>query len=77
MEWFYGPKGLRFFGDRIAVRRGVRAWDLYDAANDSELYHEWAMASCHRTSDRPLAAVLAGYHRAPARAGRQDHRVRR
>jgi len=33
----------------------VRAWDLYDAANDIDLYHEWAMAIVHGRSDRPAS----------------------
>ena len=51
MEWFYGPKGLRF--SEIGCRPpGVRAWDLYNAANEIDLYHEWAMAIVHGRSDR-------------------------
>lgn len=47
MEWFYGPKGLKF--SEIGVRPpGVGQWDLYSAANDLDLYREWAMAICHR-----------------------------
>ena len=45
MEWFAGPKGLRF--SEIGCRPpGVGAWDLYAAANDIDIYHEWAMAVC-------------------------------
>ena len=51
MEWFYGPKGLRF--SEIGCRPpGVRAWDLYGAGNDLDLYHEWAMAIVHGHGDR-------------------------
>ena len=43
MEWFYGPKGLRF--SEIGCRPpGVRMWDLYAAANGIDIYHEWALA---------------------------------
>lgn len=50
MEWFFGPKGLKF--SEIGCRPpGVRAWDLYNVANDLDLYHEWAMAICHGTND--------------------------
>jgi len=43
MEWFAGPKGLKF--SEIGCRPpGVRAWDLYGAANDFDIYKEWAMA---------------------------------
>lgn len=43
MEWFAGPKGLRF--SEIACRPpGVGAWDLYSVGNDLDLYKEWASA---------------------------------
>ncbi len=43
MEWFYGPKGLKF--SEIGCRPpGVGAWDLYSAANDFDLFAEWASA---------------------------------
>jgi hypothetical protein len=46
MEWFFGPKGLKF--SEIACRPpGVGAWDLYCAANDMDVYREWANAICH------------------------------
>jgi formate-dependent phosphoribosylglycinamide formyltransferase (GAR transformylase) len=46
MEWFYGPKGLKF--SEVGCRPpGVRTWDLYCAANDVDLYQEWAMAIVH------------------------------
>jgi formate-dependent phosphoribosylglycinamide formyltransferase (GAR transformylase) len=46
MEWFFGPKGLRF--SEIGCRPpGVGAWDLYSAANDMDLYREWAHAIVH------------------------------
>ncbi len=51
MEWFFGPKGLKF--SEIGCRPpGVRAWDLYNVGNDIDLYHEWAMAVCHGGQDR-------------------------
>jgi len=41
MEWFFGPKGLKF--SEIGCRPpGVRVWDLYAAANDIDIYREWA-----------------------------------
>jgi carbamoylphosphate synthase large subunit len=41
MEWFFGPKGLKF--SEIGCRPpGVGVWDLYSAANDLDLYREWA-----------------------------------
>jgi formate-dependent phosphoribosylglycinamide formyltransferase (GAR transformylase) len=43
MEWFAGPKGLKF--SEIGCRPpGVGAWDLYCAANDFDLFREWANA---------------------------------
>lgn len=46
MEWFVGPKGLKF--SEIGCRPpGVRAWDLYAAGNDFDIYTEWAMAVVH------------------------------
>ena len=46
MEWFFGPKGLKF--SEIGCRPpGVRVWDLYCAANDMDLYLEWARVLVH------------------------------
>jgi hypothetical protein len=43
MEWFFGPKGLKF--SEIGTRPpGVGTWDLYCAANEFDLYREWALA---------------------------------
>jgi formate-dependent phosphoribosylglycinamide formyltransferase (GAR transformylase) len=54
MEWFFGPKGLRF--SEIGCRPpGVRAWDLYAAGNDIDIYREWANAIVHGGVDRPLS----------------------
>jgi hypothetical protein len=54
MEWFYGPKGLRF--SEIGCRPpGVRAWDLYAAGNDVDIYREWANAIVHGSVDRSLS----------------------
>jgi len=60
MEWFYGPRGLRF--SEIACRpAGVGAWDLYAAANDFDIYHEWALAVTRgRTGMRPSRRFSAG-----------------
>jgi carbamoylphosphate synthase large subunit len=75
MEWFAGPRGLKF--SEIGCRPpGVRAWDLYAAGNDFDIYREWAMAivhgrpaqrlsrrySCGLIALRPEAdGVIAGY----------------
>jgi hypothetical protein len=46
MEWFYGPKGLKF--SEIGCRPpGVGAWDLYSAANGLDIYRQWADAIVH------------------------------
>src|SRR5437868_6804476 len=46
MEWFFGPKGLKF--SEIGCRPpGVGAWDLYSAGNDIDVYREWANAIAH------------------------------
>ena len=63
MEWFFGPKGLKF--SEIGCRPpGVRAWDLYNVGNDMDLYREWAMAVCagkasQRASRRLAAGIIA------------------
>ena len=60
MEWFFGPKGLKF--SEIGCRPpGVRAWDLYAVGNDIDLYREWAMAIVHgRPSRQPSRRFAAG-----------------
>jgi len=60
MEWFSGPRGLYF--SEIGCRPpGVRAWDLYCAANEIDLYVEWAMAVVHgRPSQKPSRRYSAG-----------------
>jgi carbamoylphosphate synthase large subunit len=46
MEWFFGPKGLKF--SEIGCRPpGVGAWDLYSAANDLDVYRQWADSVVH------------------------------
>jgi formate-dependent phosphoribosylglycinamide formyltransferase (GAR transformylase) len=63
MEWFFGPKGLKF--SEIGCRPpGVRAWDLYNVGNDMDLYREWAHAVCvgrpsQRASRRLSAGIIA------------------
>jgi formate-dependent phosphoribosylglycinamide formyltransferase (GAR transformylase) len=63
MEWFFGPKGLRF--SEIGCRPpGVGAWDLYSAGNEMDLYLEWAHAVVHggpsqRATRRYAAGIIA------------------
>ncbi len=60
MEWFYGPKGLRF--SEIGCRPpGVGAWDLYAAGNDLDIYREWGNAIVHGSvSSKPSRRLAAG-----------------
>ncbi|MDX1395685.1 MAG: ATPase [Gemmatimonadota bacterium] len=54
MEWFFGERGLLF--SEIGCRPpGVRAWDLYAAANDFDIYREWAMCVLHRRVSQSLS----------------------
>lgn len=63
MEWFYGPKGLRF--SEIGARPpGVGCWDLYSAGNDIDVYRAWADAIVHgqvwaRPSRRFASGIVA------------------
>jgi len=51
MEWFFGPKGLKF--SEIGCRPpGVGQWDSYCAGNEFDLYREWALAVCNHTTDQ-------------------------
>ena len=60
MEWFYGPKGLKF--SEIGCRPpGVRTWDLYCVGNEMDLYREWAAAIVHgRTTQRASRRYATG-----------------
>ena len=60
MEWFFGPKGLKF--SEIGCRPpGVGAWDLYSAGNEIDIYREWAMAIVHgQTGSVPSRRYASG-----------------
>jgi hypothetical protein len=60
MEWFFGPRGLKF--SEIAARPpGVRQWDLYNFANDIDLYREWAETVVHgHVTQRPSRRCSTG-----------------
>lgn len=60
MEWFFGPKGLKF--SEIGCRPpGVGQWDSYCAGNEFDLYREWAVAVCHQaTETRPSRRYACG-----------------
>jgi formate-dependent phosphoribosylglycinamide formyltransferase (GAR transformylase) len=46
MEWFFGPKGLKF--SEIGCRPpGVGQWDVYAAANEFDIFREWSSAIVH------------------------------
>ena len=58
MEWFAGPKGLKF--SEIGCRPpGVLTWDLYAAANEFDIYTEWAMAVVHGRPGQSLSRRFA------------------
>ncbi|MBL8724883.1 MAG: ATP-grasp domain-containing protein [Planctomycetes bacterium] len=74
MEWFAGPKGLRF--SEIGCRPpGVGVWDLYCAANDFDLYAAWAHAIVHEQvpfqPSRKFSAGMIALR--PDRDGTIDH----
>ena len=60
MEWFFGAKGLKF--SEIGCRPpGVGQWDVYNAANEFDLYFEWAHAIVNGdTHSRPSRRYAAG-----------------
>lgn len=60
MEWFFGPKGLKF--SEIGCRPpGVGGWDLYSAGNEVDVYREWAMAIVHgETGSVPSRRYASG-----------------
>ncbi len=58
MEWFFGPKGLKF--SEIGCRPpGVGMWDLYAAANDIDIYYEWALAVLFGRTSQPTSRRYA------------------
>ena len=61
MEWFFGPKGLKF--SEIGCRPpGVGQWDVYAAANEFDIYREWAMALVHgRIGQTPSRRYACGH----------------
>jgi len=60
MEWFFGPKGLKF-SETGCRPPGVGAWDLYGVGNEMDLYREWAVAVTSKsTSQKASRAYAAG-----------------
>lgn len=59
MEWFFGPKGLKF--SEIGCRPpGVRMWDVYAAANEIDIYREWAHLIVHGAPEQRPSRRYAG-----------------
>ena len=60
MEWFAGPKGLKF--SEIGCRPpGVGQWDVYNAANEFDIYLEWASGIANGcTTKAPSRRYSAG-----------------
>jgi formate-dependent phosphoribosylglycinamide formyltransferase (GAR transformylase) len=59
MEWFFGPKGLKF--SEVGCRPpGVCFWDLYSATNDLDIYVEWAKAIVHGVTDARCSRAYSG-----------------
>ncbi|HEB54601.1 MAG TPA: ATP-grasp domain-containing protein [bacterium] len=60
MEWFFGPKGLKF-GEIGARPAGEKIWDMYRVANEFDVYREWALAIFGKdTRERPSRRFAAG-----------------
>mgnify|MGYP003624526244 FL=1 len=51
MEWFFGPKGLKF-GEIGARPAGEKIWDMYRVANEFDVYREWALAIAGKPSEQ-------------------------
>ncbi len=59
MEWFFGPKGLKF--SEIGCRPpGVRMWDVYAAANEIDIYREWAHLIVHGEAEQRPSRRFSG-----------------
>lgn len=51
MEWFFGPKGLKF--SEIGARpAGEKIWDMYRVGNEFDVYREWALAVFGRAGEQ-------------------------
>jgi biotin carboxylase len=60
MEWFFGPKGLKF--SEIGARpAGEKIWDMYGVANEFDVYREWALGILGQPSQqKPNRRFAAG-----------------
>ena len=76
MEWFFGPKGLKF--SEIGARpAGEKIWDMYGVGNEFDVYREWALAILGRPGEqRPSHRYATGSIQIrPSKDGRyQGHR---
>ena len=60
MEWFFGPKGMKF-GEIGARPAGEKIWDMYGVANEFDVYREWALAILGKPSQQtPSRRYAAG-----------------
>jgi hypothetical protein len=77
MEWFFGPKGLKF--SEIGCRPpGVRVWDLYGRRERSRHVRRVGQGDRARPHRRaPVAPFRGGHDRAASELRRRDHRLRR
>lgn len=51
MEWFFGPKGMKF--SEIGARpAGEKIWDMYRFANEFDVFREWALAIAGRPAEQ-------------------------
>ncbi|MBL8753251.1 MAG: ATP-grasp domain-containing protein [Planctomycetes bacterium] len=58
MEWFFGPKGLKF--SEIGARpAGEKIWDMYGVGNEFDVYREWALAILGRPSEQSPSRKFA------------------
>lgn len=60
MEWFFGPKGLKF--SEIGARpAGEKIWDMYRVGNDFNVFREYALALFDKPSEqRPSRRYSVG-----------------
>lgn len=58
MEWFFGPKGLKF-GEIGARPAGEKIWDMYGIGNEMNIYREWALAILGKPSQEQPSRKFA------------------
>jgi formate-dependent phosphoribosylglycinamide formyltransferase (GAR transformylase) len=73
MEWFFGPKGLKF--SEIGARpAGEKIWDMYRVGNEFDVFREWALALVgHPAAQQPSRRFAVGSVQIrPSQDGRID-----